>query len=255
MRILIAEADSTSRRVLEATLKRTGYDVVAACDGQAAWDVLQSQEAPRLAILDWTIPGMNGPEVCRAVRQRGDQHSGYLLLLPARDRKQDLAEGLEAGADDYLVKPFDAFELKARLEVGRRVLDLQRQLFTAYEEMRHRATHDALTGVYNRAAILEELQKEWMRFQRDGGTLGVVTCDLDHFKRINDTYGHSAGDAVLREAARRMRSVLRAYDAIGRYGGEEFLIVIPGCRPEALHSLAEPFREAGRRTARYRGRA
>jgi two-component system cell cycle response regulator len=244
MRILIAEDDAISRRILEATLKRSGYEVVAACDGQAAWDALQAPEAPRLAILDWMMPGMDGPEVCRAVRKRGDQGYVYLLLLTACEGKQALVEGLEAGADDYLVKPFDAFELKARLDVGRRILDLQRQLLSAYEEMRHRATHDALTGVYNRGAILEQLQLEWLRAQRDGGTLGVIMCDLDHFKRVNDAYGHPAGDAVLREAARRMRSVMRSYDAVGRYGGEEFLIVIPRCSQDTICSLAERLREA-----------
>jgi two-component system cell cycle response regulator len=243
MRILIAEDDAISRRILEATLKRSGYDVVAACDGHAAWDALQAPDAPRMAILDWMMPGMDGPEVCRAVRKRGDQGYVYLLLLTAREGKQALVEGLEAGADDYLVKPFDAFELKARLDVGRRILDLQRQLLSAYEEMRQRATHDALTGVYNRGAILEHLQQEWNRTQREGGTLGVIMCDLDHFKRVNDTYGHPAGDAVLREAARRMRSTVRSYDAVGRYGGEEFLIVLPRCTPNTICSLAERLRE------------
>lgn len=244
MRILIAEDDAISRRLLQATLTKHGYDVVAACDGQAAWDALQAPDAPRLAILDWMMPGMDGPQVCREVRKRGDQGYVYLLLLTARDRKQDLIEGLEAGADDYLVKPFDTFELKARLDVGRRILDLQRQLLSAYEEMRHRATHDALTAVYNRGAILESLNREWLHVQREGGSLGVIMADLDHFKRINDTYGHSAGDTVLREAARRMRSVVRAYDAVGRYGGEEFLIVIPGCRRDVLWGLAERLRES-----------
>jgi diguanylate cyclase (GGDEF)-like protein len=244
MRILIAEDDAICRRILEATLKRAGYEVVAATDGHAAWEVLQAPDAPRLAILDWMMPGMDGPEICRAVRSRDDQGYVYLLLLTAREGKKALVEGLEAGADDYLVKPFDAFELKARLDVGRRILDLQHQLLSAYEEMRQRATHDALTGVYNRAAILEQLQLEWIRAQRDAGTVGVIMCDLDHFKRVNDTYGHPAGDAVIREAARRMRSALRAYDAIGRYGGEEFLVVIPRCSPDILCTMAERLRQA-----------
>jgi diguanylate cyclase (GGDEF)-like protein len=244
MRILIAEDDAISRRLLEATLTKHGYEVMAACDGQAAWDVLQAPDAPRLAILDWMMPGMDGPQVCREVRKRGDQRYVYLLLLTARDRKQDLIEGLEAGADDYLVKPFDTFELKARLDVGRRILDLQRQLLSAYEEMRHRATHDPLTGVNNRGAVLEALHQEWLHVQRDGGSLGILLTDLDRFKHINDTYGHPAGDAVLREAARRMRAVLRAYDRLGRYGGEEFLVIIPGCKRDVLLGLAERLRQA-----------
>jgi diguanylate cyclase (GGDEF)-like protein len=244
MQILIAEDDANSRRLLQATLAKQGYDVMAACDGEAAWDALQAPDAPRLAILDWRMPGIDGPQVCREVRKRGDQGYVYLLLLTARDRHQDLIEGLEAGADDYLFKPFDVFELKARLDVGRRILDLQRQLLSAYEEMRHRATHDALTGIYNRGAILESLNQEWLRIQRDGSSLGVIMADIDHFKRINDTYGHPAGDAVLREVARRMRAVVRAYDAIGRYGGEEFLVVLPGCKTEVLLAMAERLRES-----------
>jgi diguanylate cyclase (GGDEF)-like protein len=244
MRILIAEADAGSRRALQVTLERSGYEVTSACDGRAAWEALLAPDAPRLAVLDWKLPGMDGPEVCRAVRQRGNEQYVYLLLSRARDGQQDFAEGLEAGADDYLFKPFEAFELKARLDLGRRILDLQRQLFSAYEEMRHRAAHDPLTGLYNRGAILDELHKECLRYRRDGGSLGVVLCDLDHFKRVNDGYGHPAGDAVLREAARRIRSVLRAYDAIGRYGGEEFLVVIPRCTRETLCVVAERLREA-----------
>jgi len=244
MRILIAEEDAISRRVLQATLEHSGYQVTSTCDGRAAWEALQASDAPRLAILDWKLPGMDGPEVCQAVRQRGDQQYVYLLLSRTRDGEQDFAKGLKAGADDYVFKPFEAFELKARLDLGRRILTLQSQLLSAYEEMRHRATHDPLTGLYNRGAILDELQKECLRFRRDGGSLGIVLCDLDHFKRVNEGYGHPAGDAVLREAARRIRSVLRAYDAVGRYGGEEFLVVIPRCTQEALRAVAERLREA-----------
>jgi diguanylate cyclase (GGDEF)-like protein len=244
MRILIAEDDAISRRLLQATLTRHGYEVITASDGQAAWEVLQAADAPGLAILDWMMPGMDGPQICREVRRRGDQAYVYLLLLTACDRKQDIVEGLKAGADDYLVKPFDAFELKARLDVGRRVLDLQRQLLAAYEEMRHRATHDPLTGISNRGAILEALHYEWLRLEREGGSLGLLMADIDHFKRINDTYGHPAGDTVLREVARRMAAALRGYDRVGRYGGEEFLVLLPRLQPELLQSLAERLREA-----------
>jgi two-component system cell cycle response regulator len=244
MRILIAEDDAISRRILEATLKRSGYDVVAACDGHAAWDALQAPDAPRMAILDWMMPGMDGPEVCRAVRKRGDQGYVYLLLLTAREGKQALVEGLEAGADDYLVKPFDAFELKARLDVGRRILDLQRQLLSAYEEMRQRATHDALTGVYNRGAILEHLQQEWNRTQREGGTLGVIMCDLDHFKRVNDTYGHQIGDLAIQAMAEACHKTMRPTDIVARYGGEEFIVTLTHTDRTGALKVAERLREA-----------
>jgi diguanylate cyclase (GGDEF)-like protein len=244
MRILIAEDDAITRRLLQAALIKAGYDVVAVNDGTAAWWALQAPDAPRLVVLDWMMPGMDGPEICREVRKRQGQPYVYILLLTARDGKQDTIAGLEAGADDYLVKPFDAFELRARLNVGKRILELQTQLVSAYEEMRHRAHHDALTGVLNRGAILDSMEREWARAQREGHTLGVLMADLDHFKRINDTHGHPAGDAVLREAARRMTSVLRTYDYLGRYGGEEFLILLPRCNESALVSLAERLRES-----------
>lgn len=244
MRILIADDDAVSRRVLSGTLARLDYEVTAVSHGDAAWQALQRQDAPRLAVLDWMMPGKDGPEVCRAVRRQAGRPYVYLLLLTARDRKEDLIAGLEAGADDYLVKPFNAFELKARLDVGRRILDLQKQLIAAYEEMRHGALHDPLTGVCNRGAILEHFEKEWRRAEREQAPLGVLLADIDHFKAINDTHGHQAGDAVLWEVAQRMRAAIRASDAVGRYGGEEFLMVLPGCDTNACLTLAERLRKA-----------
>jgi diguanylate cyclase (GGDEF)-like protein len=244
MRILIAEDDPVTRRALEAALTKAGYQVLTACDGAGAWEILQGLEAPRLAILDWMMPGMDGPQVCREVRKRNDRTYVYLILLTSRDRKQDVIEGLEAGADDYLTKPFDAFELKARLNVGRRILGLQGQLLEVCEELRRRASMDPLTGVYNRGAILELLEQEWARARREEIPLGILMADLDHFKHINDAHGHPAGDAVLREVTRRLRAVLRAYDAVGRYGGEEFLIIMPRCRAEHIVGLAERLRES-----------
>lgn len=244
MRILIADDDAVSRRVLSGTLARLDYEVTAVSHGDAAWQALQRQDAPRLAVLDWMMPGKDGPEVCRAVRRQAGRPYVYLLLLTARDRKEDLIAGLEAGADDYLVKPFNAFELKARLDVGRRILDLQKQLIAAYEEMRHGALHDPLTGVCNRGAILEHFEKEWRRAEREQAPLGVLLADIDHFKAINDTHGHQAGDAVLWEVAQRMRAAIRASDAVGRYGGEEFLFILPRCNADGLPVLAERLRES-----------
>jgi diguanylate cyclase (GGDEF)-like protein len=254
MKILIAEDDLVYRRLLEGTLARWGYAVVAAGDGLEARAVLQADEAPRLAILDWMMPGVDGIDVCREVRRQTDKPYIYVLLLTAKDRKPDLIQGLEAGADDYLVKPFDASELKARLSAGRRIIDLQDQLIAAREALRVQATHDPLTGVWNRAAILEILARELARARRQGAPLGVIMADLDHFKRVNDTRGHLAGDAVLREAAQRLSGALRPYDAIGRYGGEEFLIVLPGCDEARTFALAERLREGlGARPVAFAG--
>ena len=230
MRILIADDSIVSRHLLDATLRKWGYEVVVACDGVEAWNALDSEDAPKLAILDWVMPGLTGPEVCRRVRERSKDKDTYtyILLLTSKSLKEDLIEGMESGADDYVTKPFDQHELKVRLRAGTRIIDLQRELVAAKDELREQATKDFLTRIWNRSSILDILQRELVRGGREKRGVGVVLADLDHFKEVNDTYGHFAGDAVLREFARRMQGSIRSYDAIGRYGGEEFLIVLPG---------------------------
>ncbi len=243
MRILVAEDDPVSRHLLEAFLAKWGYEVIVAADGVEARRVLQHDNAPNLALLDWMMPGTDGVEICREVRKRAAEPYTYILLVTAKGQKQDILEGLEAGADDYLTKPFDPYELRARLRAGRRILELQEQLILAREQLRAEATHDSLTGVWNRAAIVEILHRELARAQRENTSVAAIMADLDHFKKINDTYGHLAGDAVLREVTRRMRASMRPYDALGRYGGEEFLVVAPGCDPATAFKIAERLRE------------
>jgi diguanylate cyclase (GGDEF)-like protein len=242
--ILVAEDDPVSRRVLEAFLVKWGFQVVTAMDGLDALRILESAAAPPLAILDWMMPGMEGPQVCQRVRARPERPYVYILLLSARSQKDDLLHGLESGADDYLTKPFDAPELRARLHVGRRILDLQNKLISAREELRFRATHDELTGLSNRRVVLEAIDREYARCRREGGSLGIILIDLDHFKNVNDTHGHLAGDAVLKEAARRMTASIRPYDTLGRYGGEEFLVLAPSCNSSGAVKLAERIRES-----------
>jgi len=244
MRVLIAEDENTSRRLLASTLEKWNYEVEAVSNGAEAWKALQREDAPRLAILDWMMPVMTGPAVCREVRNRAGEPYTYILLLTARNDKQDLIEGLESGADDYITKPFDKQELEVRLRAGRRILELQAELVAAREALREQATRDPLTCLWNRYSILDILNRELQRSQRERISLSVVMADLDHFKQINDTWGHLAGDAVLREAARRMQLSLRNYDAVGRYGGEEFLVVLPGVELPEAESLAERLRTA-----------
>lgn len=244
MKVLVADDDSISRRLLETFLAKWDYEVVVACDGAAAWQILQREDAPKLAILDWMMPGMDGVQICRELRKRNKECYIYTLLLTAKFQKTDIIAGLNAGADDYLTKPFDSSELKARLRAGRRIIELQERVRSAYDKLHFQASHDALTGVMSRAAVLEILQTELTRAQRQGTTLGILMADLDHFKRVNDTYGHLAGDAVLREVATRMHSSVRPYDNVGRYGGEEFLIVLPGCDIVTAMSRAEGLRLA-----------
>ena len=242
MRVLLAEDDSISRRMLVAFLVKWGYEVLVATEGQEAWGILQGNDPPRLAVLDWMMPGRDGIDICRSIRQRKGWGYIYILLLTARGQKEDIVEGLEAGADDYITKPFDPYELRARLQAGRRIVEHQEQLLQAREALRDQASHDALTGLWNHGTILAILRKEVARAARTQSPFAVAMIDVDRFKSINDTYGHPAGDAILREAARRLRAAMRTYDSLGRYGGDEFLVVVPGCDPEGSARFAESFR-------------
>jgi diguanylate cyclase (GGDEF)-like protein len=221
-----------------------GYEAVFAENGGEVNALLQSDQCPRLAVLDWTPGGIDGVELCRQVRASSRSQYIYILLLTARTQSQDIVMGMEAGADDYVTKPFDPAELRARLWAGRRILQLQEQLVQAREALREQATRDGLTGLWNRMTILEILDKELSRAARERGSVGVVMADLDYFKQINDMCGHIAGDTVLRQAAQRMQANVRQYDSIGRYGGEEFLIVLPGCDLRGGLAQAERMRAA-----------
>lgn len=244
MKILIAEDDPISRRVLEEFLKKWGYQVVVATNGADAWTVLASADAPRLAILDWMMPEMEGIEICRRVRALDDRAYTFLVLLTAHGQKQSLLTGLNAGADDYLAKPFDAEELRARLQVGERILRMQDELIAARDALHFQATHDLLTGVSSRGAAMDFLTRELVRGFRERRSVGIVLSDIDNFKRINDVHGHLAGDMVLQELAQRMLRCVRAYDCIGRYGGEEFLIIFPSSGGEGAMRQTERIRRA-----------
>jgi diguanylate cyclase (GGDEF)-like protein len=244
VKILVADDDPINRRLLQTCLVRWNYEVILARDGEEAWNILLREDAPKLAILDWMMPGMDGPDICREVRKRNFKFYTYILLLTSNLRKEDIIVGLEAGADDYLTKPFEGNELKARLRTGRRILELQEQLLSATDALQFQLATDPLTGLLSRVAILDTMRIELIRSEREGTTVGILMADLDHFKQVNDTYGHLAGDTVLREAAKRMRSSVRPYDAVGRYGGEEFLIVLPGCDISSATRRAEGLRIA-----------
>jgi diguanylate cyclase (GGDEF)-like protein len=244
LKALIAEDNPGFRLALERMLKKWGYDVVAAANGLEAWEILRGADPPRLALLDWMMPEVDGLEVCRRVRELNREPYIYILLLTAKDTPQELIEGMEAGADDYLRKPVDTHELRVRLRAGRRILDLQQALVEARDMLRRQASRDPLTELFNRTAMFEILARELKRARRESTTLSVIMADLDHFKDINDVLGHAAGDEVLREAARRMSACVREYDAACRYGGEEFLIILPGLDLAGATARAEGIRSA-----------
>jgi len=244
MRVLVADDEAVSRRLLQSSLTRWGYEVVPASDGNEAARALLAPDAPKLAVLDWMMPGLDGLQLCQEIRRSKPEPYTYILLLTGKRSQGDVIEGLEAGADDYITKPFDPNELKVRLRTGKRILYLQEQLISAREALRDQATHDQLTGLWNRAAIMDILEEEIGRTRRAGGTLGVLMADLDHFKKVNDTHGHPAGDEVLRQAAKAICESTRRYDSVGRYGGEEFLVVLPGCDACNALSHAERLRTA-----------
>ena len=244
MRILVADDDPVSRHMMQGMLQRSGYEVIVAVDGVAACEELAKPDGPRLALLDWMMPGLDGPSVCRRIRRKVNEAYIYIMLLTSKQSNEDIVEGLQAGADDYLTKPCRPAELKARLQTGVRILQLEDKLVEAREAMRVRATRDALTQIWNRASILGYLHEAMERSALHGTALSVLLCDVDHFKRCNDTYGHRVGDQVLQQVAARLASSVRAMDYVGRYGGEEFLVVLNACRAEDLPKQAERVRRS-----------
>ena len=234
MKILIAEDDTTTRLIFGATLRKMGHTVTAVEDGGKAWKAWQ-QEEYSLLISDWIMPEIDGLELCKRIRAQPSLQYTYIILLTSMDGKGSYLEGMDAGADDFITKPFDEEQLAARLRVAERIIALHQKLHI-------QATHDHLTGMWNRAAIMGHLRGEVERARRQSSHMGVIIADLDYFKRINDTYGHRTGDAVLQEAARRMQLALRPYDRLGRYGGEEFLIIASDCDLSQTTALAERIR-------------
>jgi two-component system, cell cycle response regulator len=229
-------------------LQRAGYAVISVENGAQAIAELVKQDAPRLALLDWIMLEMDGVEVCREIRRRKELAYKNLILLSSLESKGDIVTGLESGADDYLTKPFDVDELKARLRTGHRILEQEDHLVEARESMRFHATHGLLTSLWNRGVIVELMTHEIMRSRRERSCAAALMCDIDHFKSVNDPYGHAVGDEVLREVARRLHNSVRSYDMVGRYGDEEFLLALDRCNPGSAVSRAENLREkiAGR---------
>ncbi len=239
MNVLIAEDDIISCRALEKNLQDWGYEVLVTKNGEEAWEIIKNGGI-RLAILDWGMPKMNGLELCHKIRneyQPKEEKYIYIILLTGRDLEKDIITGLSAGADDYITKPFSYMELKVRIQNGERIIalqDLQLQI----------ANTDSLTQLWNRKKILELLEEELNRNFRDNKPVGIIMLDIDNFKTINDTYGHLIGDEIIIEVASRLQKQVRSYDKIGRYGGDELLLVLPGLSRKDAKNIAERLRKS-----------
>jgi diguanylate cyclase (GGDEF)-like protein len=240
--ILLAEDDPVTRMLMTRFLKKAGYEVDAVADGTDALEHMTKRYYPFL-VTDWEMPEMDGIELCKAVRNLRLDGYVYALLLTARNAKEHIIAGLEAGADDYLVKPVHEPELIARLNTGRRILALEHSLRAANERNRILSITDPLTGAFNRRYMMEQLPRELERCRRYGNPLSVMMCDVDHFKQVNDVKGHSAGDDVLQQFVARMQKSIRANsDWVARIGGEEFVIVLPETGYEGAVFVAEKIR-------------
>lgn len=245
MKILVAEDDRVTQQMLVRTLESWSFEVVAVGDGRMALDALLKEgEGPKLALLDWMMPEIDGLEVCKRLRASPSASLYYIILLSGKEGKEAIVQGLNAGADDYLVKPYDPEELRCRVQVGERILILQAELRRANDDLRELASRDSLTQLLNRRSILERVNAEVARSSRENTPLAVAMIDLDHFKNVNDTYGHQAGDTILREFAERLSNELRRYDSLGRYGGEEFLLILPGIKAEPCQDVVDRLRWA-----------
>ena len=248
-RILVVDDVPDNVDILDARLSSRGYLVVTATNGQEALDRVHG-EAPHLILCDVMMPVIDGFEVSRRIKSDTSLPFIPIILVTAKDTAEDIVEGLEAGADDYISKPYNFKELEARVRAMLRIKRLQdeldqknRELEVANKRLRKLSITDGLTGLFNHRHVHELLRDEWERSLRSGEPVGVAMLDLDRFKSINDTYGHPTGDVVLYETARIISETAREIDMVGRYGGEEFIAILPNTDEEAAAHFAERVRE------------
>ncbi len=242
MRVLLAEDDPTTLLLTQRLLRKAGYDVDVVTNGKLAFERLQSHFYP-MVLTDWEMPEMDGVALCKAIRSAALEGYVYTILLTARDSKENIVAGLEAGADDYLTKPVNEAELIARLNTGKRILALEQSLRAANRRNELLSQTDALTGTYNRRHLMQRLPQEAERARRFRHSLSLVLCDVDHFKQVNDTHGHQVGDQVLQGVAQYLRETVRTeIDWVARYGGEEFVIVLPETPLSGALVVAEKIR-------------
>jgi len=241
MKILIVEDELIFRRMVKKYLLEAGHDIVEAEDGQSAWELFQ-HEPFQLVITDWVMPRLSGPELVHKIRTSGEKNYTYIIMLTAMDDKDNVVVGLESGADEYLTKPFNSKELVARVASGMRILKLEEQLMQAHQQMEILAMRDGLTGLLNRRTIEEYAEAEFNLTLRKERVLSVIMLDIDHFKNINDRFGHNCGDHTLQQVAKILKEDLRIYDRIGRWGGEEFILILPDTQLMDAAKVAERIR-------------
>ncbi len=242
--ILVAEDDNFIRRIIAKILKKWNLKVIEAKDGKEAWEKFkENYKNIGIVLLDWIMPEMDGLKVCQLIRKFDMEHYVYVIFLSSIEEKEKIAECLEVGADDYIIKPIHEKEFLARIKSALRIIALERELTEANQKLEKLATFDELTGALNRRALYEELKKNAYRALREGKNLYILMVDIDHFKKVNDTYGHQIGDEVLKEVVKRFKLLLRPYDIIGRYGGEEFLIAFINEKETNAVEVAERLRK------------
>src|SRR5262249_16614574 len=243
IKVLLVDDDPAMLRLLSTWLESDGFQLLRTGHGRSAMEIIET-ERPRLLVTDWEMPNVNGLELCRWVRSQNFGHYVYIVILTVRTDSQDMLKGLEAGADDFLKKPVDRNELLARIRAGSRVMELEQRLSLL-------ANTDGMTGLSTRRVLFDDLRREWSRSERYHTPLSCVRSDIDFFKGINDIHGHLAGDEVLRQMGQLLRSGVRHCDFLGRYGGEEFCIVLPETTEQQAVQWAERMRSqaAGLRVA------
>ncbi|MHC4697331.1 MAG: diguanylate cyclase [Planctomycetota bacterium] len=264
LRVLIVDDDPLSLRLLDTYLTNSGYGVLTAANGVEAMQILLAQ-GPPMIITNWMMPEMDGLELCRNIRAHEGVSFAYIIMVTAHSGKDRIVQAFSAGADDFLPKPFNRKELLARVRAGSRIVQLQddldrrnlevhrvnaemalahSKLHDANEKLRLMATTDELTGLVNRRAALERLHENWVSADRHDEPLACVMLDIDHFKSVNDTFGHAIGDVALKETAEVMRSAARIEEHLSRIGGEEFLLVCPKTSEDGAAMVAERLRRA-----------
>lgn len=239
MKILIIEDDPVTRLLIVRTMSQWGHEVIEAESGEQAIEIVEAnlEQAPNLLITDWSLPHMSGLEVCKYLKSSLKDHFFYVIMLTRKAESEDLVEAMEEGVDDYMVKPFAPEEFRVRVRAGMRIVEQAQKL-------QFLASHDELTELWNRRMVMHHLEMEWQRTLRDGLPMSIMMMDIDHFKSINDNYGHLVGDAALKHFADIIRKVLRPYDIVGRYGGEEFLTILPETDREQAKQVAERVRSS-----------